>query len=94
MPANNRFNTRKLPRGQFSDHSDAGWADARQGLPYRREYDGWPRASQINYEKGRLRFVGAATFLYKGAPPVRQTLVLANRLAAARLELVPPVFQA
>ena len=42
--------------GGAAMYRHAGYEDARKGLPFRREYDGWPQHQQRNYERGRQFF--------------------------------------
>lgn len=44
---------------EFTAARHAGYEDARQGLPFRREYEGWRHTMQLNYELGRAQAIAA-----------------------------------
>lgn len=74
--------------GYVSMLSQVGWADARAGRPYRREYDGWLELDQRNYENGRLRAAGAA-LVWKRVPK-SQTASVVQRIKAHDRGFIPP----
>lgn len=74
--------------GYVSTLSQIGWADARAGRPYRREYDGWVELDQRNYENGRLRAAGAA-LVWKYVPR-EQTAAMVKKIRAHDRGFIPP----
>ena len=75
--------------GYVSTLSQIGWADARAGRPYRREYDTWVELDQRNYENGRLRAAGAA-LVWKRVPK-EQTASVVRRIKAHDRGFIPPL---
>lgn len=69
----------------------AGYEDARQALPFRREYDGWNHTAQTNYEWGRQQAVAAhilsggneKDLMHSRAPKWARNRILSRCLRAA-----------
>lgn len=74
--------------GYVSTLSQLGWADARAGRSYRREYDNWEELDQRNYENGRLRAAGAAS-IWKRVPK-EQTAAVVRMIKAHDRGFIPP----
>lgn len=72
----------------YSDFSEQGWKDYRQGISYPAAYDTWSEKDQRNYENGRMR---AANYkLATGNLP--HTHVAKLRYAAATMNIGPAFY--